>query len=305
VKVKVLGSAAGGGFPQWNCNCPMCAGVRSGAINAHARTQSSIAVSSDSVDWVLFNTSPDILTQIQQSGVLQPARHLRDTGILSIVLMDAQIDHTTGLLMLREHKQPLSIWCTPAVKEDLSEGNPLFKVLQHYCSIDWHELSADIADYSIPGAGTVTFRPLPLISNAPPYSPHRDKPVAGDTVGMQMTDTVSGKTLFYAPGLGEMEPHVWDAMQNADVVLVDGTLWTDNEMIERGASGKTARSMGHLPQSGPGGMLEWLDKLPVTTRKILIHINNTNPILDEDSEQRATLTQHGVEVAQDGLEIEL
>jgi len=305
VKVKVLGSAAGGGFPQWNCNCPMCAGVRSGAINAHARTQSSIAVSSDDVDWVLFNTSPDILTQIQLSGVLQPGRRLRDTGIRSIVLMDAQIDHTTGLLMLREHKQPLSIWCTSAVKEDLSEGNPLFKVLGYYCSIDWHELSADPADYSIPGASTVIFRPLPLISNAPPYSPHRDKPVAGDTVGMQMIDTETGKTLFYAPGLGEMEPHVWDAMQNADVVLVDGTMWTDDEMIERGASEKTARSMGHLPQSGPGGMLEWLDKLPATTRKILIHINNTNPILDENSEQRATLTRHGVEVAQDGLEIEL
>jgi pyrroloquinoline quinone biosynthesis protein B len=102
-----------------------------------------------------------------------------------------------------------------------------------------------------------------------------------------------------------MEPHVWNAMQNSDVVLVDGTMWTDDEMIERGASGKTARSMGHLPQSGTGGMLEWLDKLPGTTRKVLIHINNTNPILDEDSQQRATLTEHGVEVAHDGLEIEL
>lgn len=305
MKIKVLGSAAGGGFPQWNCNCPMCSGVRSGSINAQARTQSSIAVSSDNTDWVLFNTSPDILTQIQQCGVLQPARQLRDTGIQSIVLMDAQIDHTTGLLMLREHKQPLSIWCTSAVREDLSEGNPLFKVLDHYCTIDWHEMTVDQPEYSIPGASTVIFKPLPLTSNAPPYSPHRDKPVAGDTVGMLMTDTLSNKTLFYAPGLGEMEAHVWDAMQQSDVVLVDGTMWTDDEMIKRGASAKTARSMGHLPQSGPGGMLEWLDKLPSTTRKVLIHINNTNPILDEDSEQRAMLTKHGVEVAHDGLEIEL
>lgn len=305
MKIKVLGSAAGGGFPQWNCNCPMCAGVRNGSINAQVRTQSSIAVSSDGIDWVLFNASPDILTQIQQSGVLQPARQLRDTGIKSIVLMDAQIDHTTGLLMLREHKQPLPIWCTSAVREDLSEGNPLFKVLGHYSTIDWHEMTVDNPDYVIPGAGTVVFSPLPLTSNAPPYSPHRDKPVAGDTIGMKMKDTVSGKKLFYAPGLGEMEPHVWDAMQDADVVLVDGTMWTDDEMIQRGASGKTARSMGHLPQSGTGGMLEWLDKLPSSTRKILIHINNTNPILDEDSEQRATLTKQGVEVAHDGLEIEL
>jgi pyrroloquinoline quinone biosynthesis protein B len=283
----------------------MCTGVRNGTINAQARTQSSIAVSSDSIDWVLFNASPDILTQIQRSSVLQPARQLRDTGIQSIVLMDAQIDHTTGLLMLREHKQPLSIWCTAAVREDLSEGNPLFKVLAHYCNIDWHEIAIDNQEYTIPGANTVRFTPLPLISNAPPYSPHRDKPVTGDTVGMQMTDTVTGKVLFYAPGLGEMEAHVWEAMQKSDVVLVDGTLWTDNEMIELGASEKTARSMGHLPQSGAGGMLEWLDKLPNTTRKILIHINNTNPILDEDSEQRAKLTEHGIEVAHDGLEFEI
>lgn len=285
----------------------MCRGVREKTINARIRTQSSIAVSSDRTDWVLFNASPDILTQIQQCGVLQPARKLRDTGIQSIVLMDAQIDHTTGLLMLREHKQPLSIWCTAAVREDLSEGNPLFQVLKHYCDIDWHEITMgdDHPQYSIPGANSVEFKPMPLISNAPPYSPHRDQSVAGDTLGMFMRDSVSGKSVFYAPGLGEMEDHVWSAMQEASVVLVDGTMWTDDEMIQRGASQKTARSMGHLPQSGPGGMLEWLDKLPGETRKILIHINNTNPILDEDSSERAQLTEHGVELAYDGLEIEL
>ena len=283
----------------------MCDGVRTGTINAQARTQSSIAVSQDRTDWVLFNASPDILTQIQRCEALQPARQLRDSGIRSIVLMDAQIDHTTGLLMLREQQQPLSLWCTAPVREDLSEGNPLLRVLEHYCGVDWQELSFDASAYAIPGAEHVAFTPLPLISNAPPYSPHRDQPVDGDTIGMLMTDTVSGKTLFYAPGLGEMEDPVWQAMQQADVVLVDGTMWTDDEMIQRGASSKSARSMGHLPQSGPGGMLEWLDKLPKDTRKILIHINNTNPILDEDSEQRALLTQHGVEVSFDGLEFEI
>lgn len=283
----------------------MCSGVRSHSINARVRTQSSIAVSTDRIDWVLFNASPDILSQIQQCGVLQPARQLRDTGIRSIVLMDAQIDHTTGLLMLREHKQALPIWCTAPVREDLNEGNPLFKVLSHYSGVDWHELTPDGRACQIPGAASVEFTPLSLTSNAPPYSPHRDQPVEGDTIGMLMTDSLSGKTVFYAPGLGEMEPHVWQAMQAADVVLVDGTLWTDDEMIQRGASSKTARSMGHLPQSGPGGMLEWLDQLPESTRKILIHINNTNPILDEDSEERAILAQHGVEVSYDGLEIEI
>ena len=305
MKLKVLGSAAGGGFPQWNCNCPMCHGVRHGSINAKARTQSSIAVSSDGVDWVLFNASPDILTQIKQCGVLQPARTLRDSGIASIVLMDAQIDHTTGLLMLREHAQPLKLFCTAPVKEDLSTGNPLFKVLEHYCSIDWNEIRLEADVLSIDGASGVQFKALPLTSNAPPYSPHRDKPVVGDTIGMFMTDIGSGKSLFYAPGLGEMEAHVWQAMQRADVVLVDGTMWTDDEMIQRGASSKSARSMGHLPQSGAGGMIEWLDKLPDTTRKVLIHINNTNPILDADSPERKHLTEHGIEVAMDNLEIEI
>jgi len=305
VKLKVLGSAAGGGYPQWNCNCPMCDGVRNGSIVAQPRTQSSIAVSSDGTDWVLFNASPDILTQIQQCGVLQPARKLRDTGIKSIVLLDAQIDHTTGLFMLRENQQPLTLYCTSPVREDLSVGNPIFKVLEHYCKINWHAIELDNQSLSIPGAEGVSFIALPLTSNAPPYSPHRDKPVNGDTVGMLMTDERSGKSLFYAPGLGEMEPHVWEVMQRADVVLVDGTMWTDDEMISRGASQKTARSMGHLPQSGEGGMIEWLDKLPATTRKILIHINNTNPILDEQSEQRRTLTEHGIEVSMDGLELEI
>lgn len=305
MKLKVLGSAAGGGYPQWNCNCPMCHGVRQGTINAHARTQSSIAVSSDGVDWVLFNASPDILTQIQNCSVLQPARSLRDTGIASVVLMDAQIDHTTGLLMLRENSQPLNLFCTQPVREDLSTGNPLFKVLEHYCKIDWHEIAINNSELSIEGASDVIFKPLPLTSNAPPYSPHRDQPVAGDTIGMHMTDRRSGKSLFYAPGLGEMEPHVWESMQSADVVLVDGTMWTDDEMIMRGASQKTARSMGHLPQSGSGGMIEWLDKLPDTTRKVLIHINNTNPILDEDGPERKLLAEHGIEVAMDNLEIEI
>lgn len=281
----------------------MCDGVRNQTINAKTRTQSSIAVSSDKTDWVLFNASPDILTQIQQCGVLQPARQLRDSGIASIVLMDAQIDHTTGLLMLREHKQPLPIWCTASVREDLSTGNPLFGVLQHYSDVDWHEIKIGDTQLSIPGADNIDFQPLALTSNAPPYSPHRDQPVAGDTIGMLMKNTNNQKSVFYAPGLGEMEPHVWTTMQQADVVLIDGTMWTDDEMIQRGASQKTARSMGHLPQSGPGGMLEWLDKLPESTRKILIHINNTNPILDEDSPQRATLVEHGVEVAYDGMEI--
>jgi pyrroloquinoline quinone biosynthesis protein B len=157
----------------------------------------------------------------------------------------------------------------------------------------------------VPGLSGLQFEALPLISNAPPYSPHRDKPQPGDNVGLSVKDQASGKTLFYAPGLGQMEPHVWQAMQQADCVLVDGTLWTDDEMIVLGASKKTSRAMGHMPQSGADGMIEWLDKLPAHVRKILIHINNTNPILDDSSPQRQILTAHGIEVAFDGMEITL
>jgi len=278
--------------------------VRAGSAHHVARTQSSIAVCANDTDWLLVNASPDVLQQIKAFPALQPARALRDTGIAAVLLMDAQIDHTTGLLMLREHRQKLPLYCHPLVREDLSTGNPLFKVLSHYCGIDWHELHLQTA-FDVPGLHGLQFEALPLISNAPPYSPHRDKPQPGDNVGLKVLDEQTGKTLFYAPGLGQMEPHVWQAMQSADCVMVDGTLWTDDEMIALGASKKTSRAMGHMPQSGADGMIEWLDKLPSHVRKILIHINNTNPILDDSSPQRQTLKSHGIEVAFDGMEITL
>ncbi len=300
----MLGAAAGGGFPQWNCNCPNCDGLRKGTIRAQARTQSSIAVSGDDENWVLFNASPDILQQIRSFPELQPARALRDTAIAAIVLIDAQIDHTTGLFMLREHRMPWPVWCTAGVREDLSVGNPLFRVLEHYCSLAWNEVPLT-GGFRISSAPGLSFEAIPLTSNAPPYSPHRDRPQPGDNIGVSLVDARSGKRVFYAPGLGEMEPQVWAAMRQADCVLVDGTLWTDDEMIRLGASKKSSRAMGHLPQSGAGGMLEWLDKLPKGTRKVLIHINNTNPILDENSAQRAELTARGIEVAFDGMELVL
>ncbi len=305
VKIHILGSAAGGGFPQWNCNCPHCAACRNGHPEYQPRTQSSIAVSANQADWVLFNASPDILQQLKSFNTLQPARALRDTAVQAILLMDAQIDHTTGLYMLREHRQTLPIWCHPLVRDDLVTGNPLFKVLAHYCGVDWHEVPLTPTGFDMAAVPGLHFAALPLISNAPPYSPHRDQPQPGDNIGVTLTDKATGKTLFYAPGLGAMEPHVWQAMQSADCVLVDGTLWSDDEMIALGASAKTSRSMGHMPQSGPDGMLEWLDRLPVHTRKILIHINNTNPILNAQSPQRQELTRRGVEVCFDGMDIDL
>jgi pyrroloquinoline quinone biosynthesis protein B len=299
--VRVLGSAAGGGFPQWNCNCPNCAGLRAGTLRATARTQSSIAVSADGAGWVLFNASPDILQQIKASPFLQPNRALRDTGIVAVVLIDAQIDHTTGLLMLREGK-PLEIYCTDMVREDLASGNPLFNILGHFCGVNWRQVKADGSSFTIPGAPGLRFSAMPLKSKAPPYSPHRDDPHDGDNIGVVIEDARSGCTLFYAPGLAEMEPHLVSRMKAADCLLVDGTFWTDDEMVSLGVSSKRAREIGHLAQTGEDGMIAALERFS-KPRKVLIHINNTNPILDEDSPQRAELAAHRIEVAWDGMEI--
>ncbi len=306
MRITILGSAAGGGFPQWNCNCRNCAGVRSGSVRAKARTQSSNFIRpDDAIDGVLFNTSPDILEQIRSHPVLQPARALRDTAIAGVVLMDGQIDHATGLFMLRERGSPLPLWCTDPVAEDLTEGNPVLRVLGHYCGVQRERIALDGSPFTVPGVAGLSFRALALSSKAAPYSPHREHPVPGDNIGITVTDQRSGKSLFYAPGLGDITPPVFDAMASADAVLVDGTFWTDDEMVALGISRKHAREIGHLPQSGPGGMIEWMAKLPAATRRLLIHINNTNPILDEDSAERAALTRAGIEVCEDGMAISL
>lgn len=302
VKIRILGSAAGGGFPQWNCNCFNCDGVRNGTIAAVARTQSSIAVSEDGVDWVLINASPDILVQIRANPALQPARQVRDSGIAAVLLMDAQIDHVTGLLMLRERGTPLPLYATAQVLADLAQALPITRVLQHYCGVDAHPLAIDGAARTIAPLANTTFLPVPLLSKAPPYSPHRDDPHPGDNIGLMLHDTASGARVFYAPGLGQVTPAVEAAMRQADVLLVDGTCWSDDEMITLGLSKKTARMMGHLAQSGPGGMIELLDRMPAR-RKILIHINNSNPILRDDAPQRLALAAHGIEVAFDGMDI--
>lgn len=302
MKIRVLGSSAGGGFPQWNCNCPNCSGLRRGTIRARARTQSSIAVSDDGGSWVLFNASPDILQQLREFPALQPARALRDTAIGAVVLIDAQIDHTTGLLMLREHRRALDLWCTGPVHDDLTGSHPLFKLLGHYCGVAWHPLPLD-GEIEIPACPGLRFQALALASNAPPYSPYRDRPRRGDNIGVRIVDTVRGGSVFYAPGLGRIEDHVWSAMRESSAVLVDGTFWNDDELIRLGVSTRHGHEMGHLAQNGQGGMIEWLDRLPPAVRRVLIHINNTNPILDEDSAERAILAQHRIEVAFDGMEI--
>lgn len=301
--IYVLGSAAGGGFPQWNCNCPNCHGVRTGTIQAKARTQSSIAVSENGTDWVLLNASPDIRQQLFEFKAAQPARKLRDTGITSVILMDSQLDHTTGLLTLREGC-PMNVWCTEMVHQDLTSGFPVFNMLKHWNGgLEYHEINPKQA-FKIDGFENLEFLPLIIKSAAPPYSPHRNDPHDGDNIALIIKDHKTQKQLFYAPGLGKIDEQIMQIMQSSDCVMIDGTLWTDDEMQQTGVGTKTGREMGHLYISGEGGSLSYLNQLS-TPKKVLIHINNTNPILNENSSQFAELKANGVEVAYDGMQIEL
>lgn len=301
--IYVLGSAAGGGFPQWNCNCPNCHGVRTGTIQAKPRTQSSIAVSENGIDWVLLNASPDIRQQLFEFKAAQPARKLRDTGITSVILMDSQLDHTTGLLTLREGC-PINVWCTEMVHQDLTSGFPVFNMLKHWNGgLQYNEINPKQA-FKIDGFENLEFVPLIIKSAAPPYSPHRHAPHDGDNIALIIKYHKTQKQLFYAPGLGKIDDQIMQIMQSSDCVMIDGTLWTDDEMQQTGVGTKTGREMGHLYISGEGGSLSYLNQLS-TPKKVLIHINNTNPILNENSSQFAELKANGVEVAYDGMQIEL
>ena len=301
--IRVLGSAAGGGFPQWNCHCRHCSAVRAGRPGYTARTQSSIAVSPDGEQFVLINASPDIRSQTLGLPQGEP-KSPRSSVYRGIILMDAQIDHAAGLLSLRESPTPLKVYCTPEVCAELIERFPVFEMLQRYCGLDWHDIPIDGRGFEVDGINGIAFRAVPIRSNAPPYSSRRNRPAPGDNIGLVIRDRRSGKRAFYAPGLGSIDPAIIAEMRAAGCLLVDGTCWQDDDLERAGVGHKTARSMGHLPQSGPGGMIETLSGLN-HARRILVHINNTNPILDEHGAERRQLAEAGIEVAHDGLMIEL
>lgn len=300
--IGILGAAAGGGFPQWNCNCPNCGGLRREELNARPRTQSSIAIrGADENAWTLINASPDILAQLHANPQLQPGRAYRDTGIRSIVLTDSQIDHTTGLLMLREATRPWPLWCTDSAFEDLTTANPILQVLQRYCGVDRRHIDVAGEWFAVEGSEDLRWQAFALPGKPPPYSSRIPQP--GDVVGLLVEDVGTGRRLCYAPGVANIDPSLFELMCGSQCVLVDGTFWTDDELVRLGVSHKRAADMGHLSQTG--GMIQWLDRLPPTTRRVLIHINNTNPILVEDSPERALLSSHSIEVAYDGMEIVL
>lgn len=303
MQIKVLGSAAGGGFPQWNCNCKNCQGVRNGTMKTSRRTQSSIAISDNGKDWVLCNVSPDICHQLWASPELNNPDVLRGTGIGAIILTDSQIDHSAGLLNLREGC-PHHVWCTEEVHQDLTTGFPVFTMLSHWNGGLIHHPVVPEQAFSVGVCHSLRFTAIPLLSNAPPYSQYRNRPLPGHNVALFVEDGNSGNSLLYAPGLGEPDSALMPWLQKADCLLIDGTLWRDNELAATGVGQNTGKDMGHLALSEEQGLAALLASLPAQ-RKILIHINNTNPILDEESAERRSLTQQGIEVSWDGMLIEV
>ncbi|MGZ4184692.1 MAG: pyrroloquinoline quinone biosynthesis protein PqqB [Solirubrobacteraceae bacterium] len=296
--VRVLGSAAGGGFPQWNCRCETCEAARTG-VRARPRTQSSLAIRGREGPWFLVNASPDARQQLEH---LAPTvvDGVRTPPFAGVLLTDAEIDHTAGLMLLRESAMPVRIFGDEGVERALRHGYPVLPILERYCGAEWQTLEPESAT-SLDGSSLVV-EPFRVGGDAPRYLSDSGEEL--EASGFQFRDSAGPGVLTYVPGLARLDDAVLDRFECSDLVLVDGTFWRDDELPRLGITDRTARDMGHVPLSGPGGTLEILAGLE-RPRKVLIHINNTNPILLEDSPERDEVLRAGVEVAYDGLEIEL
>jgi pyrroloquinoline quinone biosynthesis protein B len=306
LRILVLGSAAGGGVPQWNCNAPISRGVREGRLVSSASSQASIALSADGERWVLVNASPDLRQQILLRGVLWPREgRRRDSPIEAVLLTGAEIDNVAGLLTMRE-RQAFAIWSTARVQEMLAE-NPIFEALdptlvaRRPLRLDEPTMIAGPA-----GATGLTATAFAVPGKVPLYL---EKRAGGDlagaaegSVGFEISDGRS--RVHYIPGCARLTDEVRRRIAGSTLLFFDGTLWTDDEMIAAGVGEKTGERMGHMSMAGPEGSVAKLAGLGIA-RKLFIHINNTNPALLPDSAERAELEAAGWEVAADGMEIEL
>jgi pyrroloquinoline quinone biosynthesis protein B len=297
--IKILGAAAGGGYPQWNCHCNGCETVRNGAIPL---TQSSIAVQSEKDgSWFLINASPDVRQQIEAmraEGCFNDPKGNRSLPFAGILLTDAEIDHTTGLILLRESTAPLNIYSTTTVKQALTSGYAILSTLQNYCGVKWVPITpGEIIQLT----DELEVEAFALSTKAPKYIQSTEIEVWG--IGLTIRDTITNSTLTYAPGMGSINNDLRKRFENSDCILIDGTFWTNDELPKLGIGARTAKQMGHLPLSGDNGSLSQLAN--ITTRKIFVHINNTNPILIPNSPERKTVENTGVEIGYDGLTIKL
>ncbi|HEY4739797.1 MAG TPA: pyrroloquinoline quinone biosynthesis protein PqqB [Candidatus Acidoferrales bacterium] len=306
MQVKILGSAAGGGFPQWNCACLNCARLRAGNFHGHARTQAQIAVRARGRSWCLINASPDLRTQIVSDPQFQPRRAPRDSPIAAVVLTGADVDQVMGLLHLREF-QPLRIYAGSAIQRILREENSIFRALeQTQKQAKWETICPGVRNELKSADGeslNLEVLAISLGGSLPSYA-GKEHGAGGDpddaVVGLFIeADKVR---LFCAPSLPRIDEGWLPEWDGCNAILIDGTFWSDDELLRTRGEVKTAREMGHLPISG--GTLEALTKLK-RTRKIFYHVNNTNPILDEESDEHARVVAAGWEIARDGMEIEL
>ena len=268
-------------------------------MRARPRTQSSLAIRGAEGPWFLVNASPDARQQLE--GITDPAGDgVRSPPIAGVLLTDAEIDHTAGLLLMRESATPVHVYGEAGVEQALRHGYPVLSMLERYCGLEWHTLQADRAQ-PLDGS-SLTVEPFDVGGDAPRYLDGSGVELGAS--GFVFRDRTGASVVTYVPGLARLDDVVLGRLAASDLVLVDGTFWRDDELAQLGISTRSGRDMGHLPLSGPGGTLEALAPLE-RPRKALVHINNTNPILLEDSPEREAVLRAGVEVAYDGLEVEL
>ena len=316
MRIRVLGSAAGGGFPQWNCGCPGCRAVRDGTRPTTPRTQSSIAVSPDGRQWWLVNASPDVRTQLADTPDLHPTGD-RSTPLRGVLLTDAEIDHSLGLVLLREGGG-VHLHATAATERTLRSGTGMLDTLEKFCPVHWtpvepgveHDLGGlryrafDVPTGKHDRFGTGRSAGGTSIGTERSAGGTSIGTGSGRVVGYRFTDAGSGSVAVYLPGVQELTPAVLDELAGADLLLIDGTTWHDDELTRLGLAAKTAHDMGHLHVGGSGGSLEALARLGLP-RVVYVHINNTNPILLDDSDERAEVEKAGFTVGTDGLDLEV
>lgn len=298
--IHCLGVAAGGGYPQWNCACAGCRKAR--AKPEFATHHAGVAISGDGDKWFLLNATPDVHHQIAADPSLHPGPGIRTTPVAGVLLTDAEFDHTIGLLVLREGSS-LTVYGTYPVLEALTLWFPVRELLGDYADLSW-----SVLEVGEPVELDARLRVTPFLtgSKAPRYLGRSQLrgPSSEWEVGYRLEDKVTGGSAVYAPTLPRWDASFAEQVASADCVFLDGTFWTDDEMSCQGAGSRTGRSMGHMPISGSDGSAYALAALPAK-RKIYTHINNTNPILDEDSQERRWLTDLGIEVGRAGLEVEI
>ncbi len=304
MRAIVLGAAAGGGFPQWNSNAEACRRARGCDPAARSRTQASVAISADGTHWFILNASPDLRQQIEATPALWPIHGLRSSPIAGAVLTGGDVDAIAGLLTLRE-RQPLRVYATAPVL-DVLDRNSVFEVLARDIVTRERLLLDQEVELAVPDGTPSGLRctAFAVPGKVPLYLESGNQPAIEEgerTVGLMLRDG-AGSRLFFIPGCAAMTPALADRLRDAPLVLFDGTLWTDDEMIRAGLGAKTGRRMGHMSVAGAEGTMAAFANLGVR-RKVLIHINNSNPVLLDDSPERAEVRARGWDVARDGMEL--